>query len=109
MLLKCLRMPHYVKFILRGFAAIHHNQTTKPSMTPISPNPIPATSLPPAAVPLPVDNADGEAGDAAVTDAVAAASNVWPRLGSLALPLTFQPSLVDVGHGGGDRLAVDWV
>lgn len=89
--------------------AVDHNQTTKPSMTPISPNPIPATFLPPAAMPLPVDVADGEAGDVAVTDAVAAASSVWPRLGSLALPLTFQPSFVDVGQGGADRLAVVWV
>ena len=78
-------------------------------MTPMSPNPIPATSLPPAAMPLPVDDADGEAGDVAVTDAVAAASSVCPRLGSLALPFTFQPSFVDVGHGGAERLAVDWV
>ena len=51
-----------IHFVLHQFSSSHHllilttshNQTMKPSMTPTSPAPIPAISLPPVADPFPV-------------------------------------------------------
>ena len=87
--------------------SVFQSQRMNPSNIAISPSPLPATSLPPVASPFfPVGEADAEDGFP-VVEAVAAASNVCPRLGSLAFPLTIQPSLVDVGHAGGVRPGVD--
>lgn len=83
-----------------------------PSMTPTSPAPIPAISLPPVAAPFPdVEAVAAEPLAVAVafveiSDETVARSSTCPKVGSGTSPSTTQPFTVAVGHAGGFLLAV---
>lgn len=85
-----------------------------PSMTPTSPAPMPAISLPPVAAPFPeVEAVAAEPLAVAVallvaeaSDETVARSSTCPKVGSGTSPFTTQLLSVAVGHAGGFLLAV---